>query len=180
MIAPLDALAQEAAYNPQAKSELITRLTPLVNGTVNRAVRLGSTRGLIDRDDLYQQTLYYLLYLIPGYNPELGPALLYFTVRVRTKISQYIKRERRVRTLPTDILVDDLEHIAAPADQPNIGWERRTQRAFDSLTPEQRTVITLAYVHDLTDPQIAQLLNRDVPPVRQQRYRALRHMRGML
>lgn len=179
MTDPIDALAVSALHSTEAKAALITQLTPLLNGTVNRAFRLRPIHGIIKREDLYQQATYFLLYLIPLYDPSRGSALVFFTIRLKVKISQYITRELKTQIVPVPIMPSNLS-VVAPPDDIDLGLEYNTQRALDALSPYQRTVVKLAYLHDMTDIQIAELLGRGLVPIRQQRYRALRHMRKLL
>lgn len=176
MIDALNALAQRATYDPEAKAALITQLNPLINGAVYRASL--HTR-LIDREDIRQQTLYYLLYLIARYDITKGHALLYFSLRLKQKVIQYVRREVKFSLEPFPL--SEVRDIPpARPDAIDLGWEHSTQRALNSLSQGQRIVIDLAYVHDLSDPQIARLIGKDIPAVRQQRYRALRKMRKLL
>lgn len=176
-----DALATRAIHNPDARCELVDRLLPLIDGTTAHALRSGMTYGIIERDDLHQQAFYYLLYLIPRYDPALGHAIQYFVFRVRSKMLMYVRSEVRKRVrLIEPVSPDVIQPPIAPPDRIDLGWEYTTQRALEALSQAHRNLLQLAYVYDLSDLQIAQLTGRNVPSVRQQRYRALRRMKELL
>jgi RNA polymerase sigma-70 factor (sigma-E family) len=86
------------------------------------------------------------------------------------------RRSARIRELPTGALPD-----AGLSDHTDEEAERsRMWQALRELAPRQRAVLVLRYYEDLSEAQIAEVLNVRVGTVRSQTARGLNRIRAVL
>lgn len=74
---------------------------------------------------------------------------------------------------PTD--ADEPGDVAATAD-----LRRRLERALDQLAPDQRTVLSLRFLGQLSAPEIAQVMDRTVGSVRQLQHRGTQRLAALI
>jgi len=173
-----------------ARTALLDRLAPLVRGAAARAavrarhLQLGA---VLDPDDLQQEARVIVLRLMDGYREAAGPALPYFSIRLRAKLEQHLRREAR-RPAGRRLLWDSdttraLVDALGPADllPPDAGMlAPALETAVAALSARQRRILFLAYWLDLPDEATGRRLGLGVAAVRQARYRALRALRARL
>jgi RNA polymerase sigma factor (sigma-70 family) len=187
----LNRLAAAARKGDQpARVALLERLGPLVRGAAARAAaraRRLDLGSVLEPDDLQQEARAIVLRLMDGYREAAGPALPYFTIRLRAKLEQHVRRE--ARRPPGRRLVWDSEATQAlvdalgPADllPPDAGARGGAlEAAMAGLAPRQRRLLFYAYWLDLPDEAIGARLGLGVAAVRQARYRAQRALRARL
>lgn len=86
------------------------------------------------------------------------------------------RRWTRIRELPTDAIPDP-----GLSDSTDEGAERsRMHQALREISPRQRAVLVLRFYEDLSEVQIAELLNVGVGTVRSQTARGLSRIRAVL
>ncbi len=135
-----------------------------------------------EAEDLVQTVFLKVYKSIGGFREQGKEPLAYFLTVARTTVIDYWRKKK-------DVLDDEEETIFSRvvAETPNIG-ERidrddrlaRVRKLLETLTPEQREVLTLKYLSDLSTREIAQLLNKKEAAVRQLQCRALRVLRDTL
>jgi RNA polymerase sigma-70 factor (ECF subfamily) len=88
-------------------------------------------------------------------------------------------RNRRPRQIRID--ANDLDRLGAVGDSSTAGAERdRLDRAFESLTPDQRTILALRYTLDLSIPQVAATLGIPAGTVKSRVHGAVERLRTAL
>ena len=89
-------------------------------------------------------------------------------------------RSRRPRQIRIDE-TRDLDRLGAVGDSSATGAERdRLDRAFENLTPDQRTVLALHYTLDLSIPQVAATLGIPQGTVKSRVHGAVERLRAVL
>jgi RNA polymerase sigma-70 factor (sigma-E family) len=123
-------------------------------------------------EDLVQDTLVKLAGAWRRVNSDGNPLGYARTVLFRTFVSRWRRRgpvmqEYRDKPAPVD------EYVAVDARD-------ALRRAMASLPPLQRAVLVLGYLDDLSDDDIAALLDRRPATIRSLRYRGLQTLRTQL
>jgi RNA polymerase sigma factor (sigma-70 family) len=119
-------------------------------------VRTGG--GALDEDDLRQEARIYLIDLLRDFRPELNGNLeAYLRTKLRWRISNYLRSERRRRRLMDPL---DLETVPHPTEEmrPRLptGMDNpRLEAALHRLSPRQRAVIARFYWQERTVREIA-------------------------
>jgi RNA polymerase sigma-70 factor (ECF subfamily) len=101
---------------------------------------------------------------------------LLFTIAHRRQVDFLRQRTRRGTT---ESLTDDVGPASPSAEQVALAHlgDRRVVDLLAALTPDQRSVLTLRVVADLTLEQTAAVLGRDVGSVKSLQHRALARLR---
>lgn len=173
----------------EAKADLLARLAPLVRGSARRAARRAQRLGLaMDGEDLIQEAQAMLLSLMAQCDPALGPPLLFFTLRLRARLNQYVQAQAR-RRLPGRRLGWDDRPGQDVAEALSVrlfseanalassGGEAALYEALDRLTARQKRLLYLFYWRRLSDSEVARALRLSAPAARQARYRTLAALR---
>ena len=201
---PLDAAAAEAALaeaarraqlgDPAGTRRLLALLEPLVRGTARRAAtqaRAAGLRGLVDFDDLTQQAQVALCRLIEQYDPAAGPALPYFTIRLRATMRRYVFRLARQRpagrhlpahTIEAAELVEKLteQRHAEASGWARSGGEAALHEALGRLPPRVQRLLYLTYWQDVPLEAAAVRLRLSTTAAKRARLRALHRLREAL
>ncbi|MGE8206628.1 RNA polymerase sigma factor [Heyndrickxia sp. NPDC080065] len=120
--------------------------------------------------DIVQDTFEKLHKKKHQYNPEKGSFKTYlFQIAYNTMITK-INRQNRLKAL--------LPFLAQPISQPISSEEKLTVRAALQALPENlRAVVILMYYHDLTQKDIAEVLNIPLGTVKSRLSRALKRLK---
>jgi RNA polymerase sigma-70 factor (sigma-E family) len=143
---------------------------------VQRARRLWRAAWLLTGDahraeDLVQTALAKAYPRFATLDPESFEAYLRTTM-YHTYLSWW--RRRWTGELPT---AEPGRHGDRATEQPDVALRRDLVRALDALPRQQRAVVVLTYVDDLTHPQAAELLGISVGTVKSTLARALAKLR---
>jgi RNA polymerase sigma-70 factor (ECF subfamily) len=156
-----DLMAAYAAGDVFAFDEIFRRYAPVLL----RALRRGS--GGDDATDLLQQTFLQLHRSRADFarGSALRPWL--FTIAINVK-RQHLRRLARHRE---DLLGDDLESVAAPARRSRREDLEGIAALLAELPPEQRKVIELHFLDDLSFAQVAKVVGVSIAAVRVRAHR---------
>jgi RNA polymerase sigma-70 factor (ECF subfamily) len=118
-------------------------------------------RRLGDRgraEDAVQETFASIWRAARSYRPERGPGAPWLYAVARNAITD----RGRARSEPPVEVPEEASPDAGPADRAEAGWTAwRVHRALEGLSPNERTVIELAYWSGLSQSEIAEYL--DIP-----------------
>jgi RNA polymerase sigma-70 factor (ECF subfamily) len=118
-------------------------------------------RRLGDRgraEDAVQETFASIWRAARCYRPERGPGAPWLYAVARNAITD----RGRARSEPPVEVPEEASPDAGPADRAEAGWTAwRVHRALEGLSPNERTVIELAYWSGLSQSEIAEYL--DIP-----------------
>jgi RNA polymerase sigma-70 factor, ECF subfamily len=99
-------------------------------------------------------------------------------------LSDYRRRQARNRFQPLDDLLEEAVLAGGTVDPEELALERvegdRVLAALRQLSPDQREVLLLRLVADLTAPEVARILNKSPQAVRALQHRGLASLARML
>lgn len=131
-------------------------------------------QGVPDAEDVLSEVFLQVARSLPrfrGSDDEVRPWV--FTIARHRAIDDH--RRRRRRPAPTDAAVPDVADQPAPeAPDPAL------LRALGRLTPDQREVITLRFVADLSLDDVAAITGRSAGAVKSMQHRALEQLARIL
>jgi RNA polymerase sigma-70 factor (ECF subfamily) len=139
--------------------------------------------GIADEDDLRQEARMQTYCLLRDFRPELnGNMEAYLRVKLRWRVANYLRAERRRRRLLVPLEEETLNHpteepaptVWAGLDHPHL------ERALRGLSPRQRAVIARFYWQEQTVRQIAGALGVSPQAVTALRRRAEAALRETL
>jgi RNA polymerase sigma factor (sigma-70 family) len=168
-----DTLAAAQTGAPWALRALYDDLAPAVTGYLR-------LRGATEPDDITSEAFLDVFRGLASFDgDESGFRSWVFTIAHRRLIDERRRRGRRVSTEPLETAAEpvggDVEDEAL--DGLVATWVRD---ALDVLTDEQRSVILLRVVADLSAEQVAQVLGKRPDAIRATQHRALRRLRRVL
>ena len=122
--------------------------------------------------DVLQETFIYLLKKLPGF--QLTARMTTFLYPVVKHLSLAARRKSR-RHISADETLSDLP---APAAKETIGGRAELAAVLALLPDEQREILLMRFVDDMTLEEIAGSLNIPAGTVKSRLYRALQTLRG--
>jgi RNA polymerase sigma-70 factor (ECF subfamily) len=170
-----DALVAAAARGDQAACGLIyTALAPAVLGYAR-------TCGVDDPESLTQEAFLKLLPQLPKVTGGAeGVRRLAFTIARARVIDAVRARSRAVRLVPYDAETDQRAVRSAEEDAHSLLSLERVRAVLDVLPDDQRDVLILRVVADLSIDQIAEVMGRSSGAVKQLQRRGLIAVRQAL
>lgn len=139
-------------------------------------------RNKEEANDLAQTVFLKVFTALPNFKEQNKSPLAYLFTVARNAVIDFWRTKKGVK-------VDDfkaiVERTADDGDSPHISYERNENqelihRALQELTDIQREVITLKFLSDLPNKEIAELLGKTEEAVRQIQCRALRSLKTIL
>jgi RNA polymerase sigma-70 factor, ECF subfamily len=175
------------AVNDRTDGELITRSAEgdrdafaVLYRRYSRPVFGLALRRLGDRgraEDAVQETFASIWRAARSYKPERGPGAPWLYAVARNAITD----RGRARTEPPAEVPEQASSAPGPAEQAETGWTAwRVHRALEELSPNERTVIELAYWSGLSQSEIAEFLNIPLGTVKTRTRAALHRLSGLL
>jgi RNA polymerase sigma-70 factor (ECF subfamily) len=173
-----DLVARLKRRDPDAMASLYDRYGRLVYSLILRVVR---NEGVAE--DLVQETFLRVWNRVHGFNQERGVLGAWMLAVARNRAIDYL-RSVQGRESESPVEMERLENPALYSnlenDILNIDRVRRLKEAFEKLTPNQRTVIELAYYEGLSQTEMAARLNQPLGTVKTWVRTALRALREEL
>lgn len=137
-------------------------------------------RRLGDRgraEDAVQETFASIWRAARSYKPERGPGAPWLYAVARNAITD----RGRARAEPPAEVPERASSEPGPAERAETGWTAwRVHRALEELSPNERTVIELAYWSGLSQSEIAEFLNIPLGTVKTRTRAALHRLSGLL
>lgn len=157
----------------------LTRVYEDLAGVVTGYLRL---QGAREPDDLASETFLGVFRNLSSFSgDEDGFRSWVFTIAHRRLIDERRRRSRRPDTVPLDT---DLHEVSSPRlveeDALAVLGAERAASLLDQLTPDQRDVLLLRLVGDLTVAQTAEALDRSEGAVKQLQRRGLLALQRIL
>jgi len=133
-------------------------------------------------NDLTQTVFLKVFTALPNFKEQNKSPLAYFFTVSRNTIIDYWRTNKEVRVNDFETLA---ERKADKNEDPLKSFEENENqnlinRALQELTDIQREVITLKFIDDLSNKEIAELLEKKEEAVRQLQCRAIRSIRNIL
>lgn len=185
--APVAATMPAVAANDVTDGELIRRTGDgdrnafeVLYRRYSRPVFGLALRRLGDRgraEDAVQETFASIWRAARSYRPERGPGAPWLYAVARNAI---IDRSRVRNEPPTDP-PDEASSDIGPDERAEAGWTAwRIHRALEELSPNERTVIELAYWSGLSQSEVAEYLGIPLGTVKTRTRAALAHLADQL
>jgi RNA polymerase sigma-70 factor, ECF subfamily len=137
-------------------------------------------RRLGDRgraEDAVQETFASIWRAARSYKPERGPGAPWLYAVARNAITD----RGRARAEPPTEVPEQASSDPDPAERAEASWTAwRVHRALEGLSPNERTVIELAYWSGLSQSEIAEFLNTPLGTVKTRTRAALNRLSGLL
>ena len=175
------------AANECSDGELITRSADgdrdafeVLYRRYSRPVFGLALRRLGDRgraEDAVQETFASIWRAARSYKPERGPGAPWLYAVARNAITD----RGRARTEPPTEVPEQASSEPGPAERVESSWVAwRVHRALEGLSPNERTVIELAYWSGLSQSEIAEFLNIPLGTVKTRTRAALHRLSDLL
>jgi RNA polymerase sigma-70 factor (ECF subfamily) len=169
-----DVLAAAQAGAAWAFETLYRELAPSVTGYLR-------LHGAVEPDDLASETFIGVFTGLAGFSgDEQGLRAWVFTIAHRRLLDDWRRRSRRPQL--ADEPVDLAEHLGGDVEDDvfeRIGADT-VHRLCRTLPEDQRSVLLLRILADLTIEQVAQVMDRTVPSVKALQRRGLRTLRDRM
>jgi RNA polymerase sigma factor (sigma-70 family) len=167
-------LAAAQAGAPWAFEVLYRDLAPAVTGYLR-------LHGAAEPDDLASEAFLGVFTGLAGFSGDEGALRAWvFTIAHRRLVDDWRRRSRRPQI--TDDAGDLTEHVGGDVEEDvllRVGADT-VRRMCGELPPEQRAVLLLRILADLTVEQVAQVLERSVASVKALQRRGLRTLRDRI
>jgi RNA polymerase sigma-70 factor, ECF subfamily len=184
---PRAATMPAVAANECTDGELITRSAngdrdafEVLYRRYSRPVFGLALRRLGDRgraEDAVQETFASIWRAARSYKPERGPGAPWLYAVARNAITD----RGRARTETPAEVPEQVSAEPGPADRAEANWTAwRVHRALEGLSPNERTVVELAYWSGLSQSEIAEFLNIPLGTVKTRTRAALHRLAGLL
>jgi RNA polymerase sigma-70 factor (ECF subfamily) len=112
-----------------------------------------------------------------SYRPERGPGAPWLYAVARNAITD----RGRARSEPPTEVPEQASSDPGPPDHAEASWTAwRVHRALEELSPNERTVIELAYWSGLSQSEIAEIMNIPLGTVKTRTRAALHRLSGLL
>ena len=148
----------------RAFDALAATYVPLLHGFLLHRVGAGAV------DDVLQETLLAGWMALPGYSRRASFKAWLFAIAVRKCVDFYRMRGRRGLEVP---LEEAEGHLNAQKDWcAATDWKQAIRSVLALLSPEQEEVVAMYYYAELSLPEIANALERNLNTVKYQFYRA--------
>lgn len=169
-----DLVAQAAAGNPDARGGLYAALAPVLLGYLR-------TFAVDDPEALTQDVFVQLLPQLPRITGgREGVRRLAFTIARARAIDALRARSRGGGSVPYEPVTDPRSVASAEEDAHSALSTARVRAVLDVLPADQRDVLTLRVIADLSIDQIAEVMGRSPGAVKQLQRRGLLAVRRAL
>jgi RNA polymerase sigma-70 factor (ECF subfamily) len=159
----MDLLARAQAGDRDALERLCERYRPLLRHWARGRLPLWA-RGLVDTDDVVQDTMVHTVHRLGSFEPRHGDALLaYLRQAVQNRIRDEIRKRQRS---PDRDSLDDATPDAAPSPlDATVRAEHleRYEAALARISPEDRELVVLRIELGLSYEQLASAVGRPSP-----------------
>lgn len=138
------------------------------------------TRNRELTEDLSQDVFLKIYKSIGSLNIQEKSPSAYFHMVARNTVIDYW-RKKKIVTTSDDVITESLPDTApTPIEQAKSTEQIQViQECLKKLTPDQRDVVTLRFINDLSTKEIAQILGKNETAVRQLQVRALGRLRKL-
>jgi len=169
-----DLVVAARAGQPWALTEIWQRHAAAVSGYLR-------VRGAHEPDDLTSEVFLAVFERLPGFHGDDADLRAFvFTVAHHRLVDELRRRTRRGETVPYD--ADGDARVAASAETLAMDalGEQRVHELLESLSDDQREVILLRVLGDLSLEQTAHVVGKRVGAVKALQHRALASLRRLL
>ncbi len=184
-------MAQNTAiFAPQNEDQFADLMGQTYRKVFSMAYRLAGNRS--DAEDLTQDAFYRAYRSFSDFEGDRPFENWIFRIVTRLYLDLLRNRRRRVKTLSYDnplnvSTTDDVVYFEKADDSPNAedsivsgSFSEELQTVLNSLSPEQRMLVTLADIEEMPYKEIAEIMNKPIGTVRSRLHRTHKIMRSRL
>ena len=169
-----DLVAAARAGQAWALTEIWNRYAAAVTGYLRG-------RGAHDPEDVTSEVFLAVFERLPRFHGDDNDLRAFvFTVAHHRLVDDVRRRSRRGEPLPYDATDDSRTHPSAESDALDRLADQRVRDLLETLSPDQRDVLLLRVVADLSLEQTADVVGKRVGAVKALQHRALATMRRLL
>ncbi|MDD4902464.1 MAG: RNA polymerase sigma factor [Patescibacteria group bacterium] len=130
-------------------------------------------------EDLTQTVFLKVYEKLPVYEDQDRPPLAYFFTIARNKVIDHWRKNKEVKLPDAENFLAQVPDPAANAEEllSRAGAEKMVSQALEILSEDQREAIILKFINELSNREIADLLDKNEEAVRQLQCRGLRNLR---
>jgi RNA polymerase sigma-70 factor (ECF subfamily) len=143
---------------------------------VYRYIRL-RVRNKAEAEDLAQTVFFKVYSALPRFEYGNSAPLAYFFTVARNTVIDHWRKSGRV-IYDDDILINKESELAEKSGAEIKETKEMIFQAMESLTDDQRDIITYKFLHELGTHEIAEMLGKSEEAVRQLQSRALKSLRS--
>lgn len=181
----MSTITKELDYREEKRFNSLMQAT--YRKVYNLAFRLAGNK--LDAEDLTQEAFYRAYRSFPDYEGDKPFENWIFRIVTRLFLDLLRARKRRIQAMSYDAPLhkegsDDVVYFDVPDESANAedllinnAFSEDIQRALDTLTEEQRTLIMMADVEQMPYRDIAQMLGKPVGTIRSRLHRAHKQLR---
>lgn len=135
-----------------------------------------------EAEDLVQTVFLKVFRSLPNFHEQNASPLAYFYTVARNAIIDYWRKKKSVSLEDYEEMAENiLDDKADPFESlERLASAKILRKALGVLTDEQREVIVLKFINELSNKEIAQLISKNEGAIRQIQCRALKAMRDFL
>lgn len=166
------------ARDPQALASLYDGTSSILFSFAMRM--LGNTE---DAEEVVLDVFQQVWKSIDSFDPARGNVLSWLTVLTRSRSIDRLRRvgRRRGREQSVELIREASSPISMPDTQAILSDEReRVRRALETLTPEQRQAIEMAFFEGLTHSEVAEALSAPLGTIKTRIRTGMKRMQDLL
>lgn len=135
-----------------------------------------------DAEDLVQTVFVKAYESLPSFRQTSSPPLAYFFTIARNTIIDHARKKKDVVMHTIEELLESVPSLEASPHEKALQSESVAfmRCALDELEGDQKDVIILKFINDLSNKEIAALMDRSEAAVRQLQHRALSSLRSII
>lgn len=183
-------MVNEYSLSPESEARFNELMQATYKKVYNMAFRLAGSRS--DAEDLTQEAFYRAYRSFADYQGDRPFENWIFRIVTRLFLDLLRSRRRRIKAVSYDTPLnqgsgDENLYFDMPDDNPNPEesmlrntFSEEIQRALNSLSPEQRLLITLADIEGVPYQEIADMLGKPVGTIRSRLHRTHKLIRNRI
>ena len=134
-----------------------------------------------EAEDLAQEVFLKTYRSIDRYKETASDPLAYFFTVARNSVIDFYRKKKEISLEGNEEILQVHDFKNDPEEEFNKNEAKeKMMRAINNLSEEQKEVVILKFINDMSNQEIARLLGKNEPAVRQIQHRALENLQKIL